>query len=64
MNKLISVALLVAGVILVGVGLSAYNSASSDVSRFFTGAPTDKALWFLIGGAILGIAGFVGIVKK
>jgi len=49
MNKSISVALLVAGVILIAFGLNAYHSAASGVSRFFTGAPTDKALWFLIG---------------
>lgn len=64
MNKGLSVALLVAGIILIGFGLNAYHSASSDVSRFFTGAPTDKALWLLIGGFIAGIAGFVGLVRK
>jgi len=64
MNKGISVALLVAGVILLVFGLSAYHSASSDVSRFFTGAPTDKALWLLIGGVIASIAGLLGLARK
>ena len=64
MNKGISVALLVVGVILLAFGLNAYHSASSDVSRFFTGAPTDKALWLLIGGAVAGIAGFFGLARK
>ena len=64
MNKGISVALLVAGVILLAFGLSAYHSVSSDVSRFFTGAPTDKALWLLIGGLAAGIVGFLGLVRK
>ena len=64
MNKNISVALLVIGVILLVFGLSAYHSASSDVSRFFTGAPTDKALWLLVGGIIAGIVGFLGIARK
>ena len=63
MNKGMSVALLVAGVILLVFGLNAYHSASSDVSRFFTGAPTDKALWLLIGGAVAGIAGLFGLVR-
>jgi uncharacterized membrane protein len=64
MNKGISVALLVVGVILLVFGFNAYHSASSDVSRFFTGASTDKALWLLIGGVIAGIVGVLGLVKK
>jgi hypothetical protein len=63
-NKSVSVALLVLGIILVGSGLNAYHSASSEVSRFFTGAPTDKALWLLISGFVAGIAGFSGLVRK
>jgi len=49
---------------LIALGLNAYHSASSDVSRFFTGAPTDKALWLLIGGAIISIVGFSGLAQK
>ena len=64
MNKSISVALLVVGVILLILGLNAYHSTSSDVSRFFTGAPTDKALWLLIGGVVAGILGFLNLARK
>ena len=64
MNKGMSAALLVVGVILLVFGFNAYHSASSDVSRFFTGAPTDKALWLLIGGVVVGIVGLFGLVKK
>ena len=64
MNKGMSVALLVVGVILLVFGVNAYHSASSNVSRFFTGAPTDKALWFLIGGVVASIIGFLGLARK
>jgi uncharacterized membrane-anchored protein len=64
MNKSISVALLVVGVILLALGVNAYHSASSDVSRFFTGAPTDKALWLLIGGLVASIVGSLGLARK
>ncbi len=64
MDKSVSVVLLVVAIILIAFGLNAYHSASSDVSRFFTGAPTDKSLWLLIGGAIAGIVGFLGLVRK
>jgi len=50
MNKFLSLALLVGGVVLIIIGINATNSFSSDVSRFFNGSPTDKAIWMLIGG--------------
>ena len=57
MNKMIPLALLVGGVALLIIGINATNSFSSDVSRFFTGSPTDKAVWMLIGGIVATIAG-------
>jgi len=64
MNKSISVALLVVGIILLVFGYNAYHSNSSDVSRFFTGAATDKSLWLLTVGAAAGIVGFLGVFRK
>ena len=52
MNRIVSLALLIGGVVLVIFGVNATNSFSSDVSRFFTGSPTDKAIWMLIGGIV------------
>jgi len=63
MNKAISLALLVGGVILMIVGINATNSFSSDVSRFFTGSPTDKAVWMLIGGSIAAVIGLVSTLR-
>ena len=57
MNKLVSLALLVGGVVLIVFGIQATDSFSSDVSRFFTGSPTDKAIWMLIGGIVAAVAG-------
>lgn len=59
MNKAIGIALLVVGVILIAYGLNASDSVSSGVSRAFTGAPTNKTLWFLLGGAASAIVGAV-----
>ncbi|MGQ0523646.1 MAG: DUF3185 family protein [Betaproteobacteria bacterium] len=64
MNKSISLALLATGIVLVIFGVSAMNSASSDISRFFTGAPTDKAMWLLIGGIVATIVGVVGLLPR
>ena len=57
MNKIASIALLIGGVVLMIIGINATNSFGSDVSRFFTGSPTDKAVWMLIGGIVAAIAG-------
>jgi len=59
MNKAIGLALLVAGIVLIMTGYNASQSFSSDVSRFFTGAATNKAMWMLVGGAAAAIAGCV-----
>jgi hypothetical protein len=50
MNKTVSLALLAGGVVLLILGINAMDSFGSDVSRFFTGSPTDKAVWMFIGG--------------
>lgn len=63
MNKIISLALLVGGVVLMIIGINAMNSFSSDVSRFFTGSPTDKAVWMLIGGIVAVVIGLVGTLR-
>jgi uncharacterized membrane protein YidH (DUF202 family) len=63
MNKAVSLALLAGGVVLMILGFSATDSFSSDVSRFFTGSPTDKAVWMLIGGIIAAVIGLVGTLR-
>ena len=63
MNKLIGLVLLVGGIVLVIYGVSASDSFTSDVSRFFTGSPTDKAIWMTIGGIAAIIIGLFGLLR-
>ncbi len=63
MNKQISLAILVVGIMLAIYGISASNSVSSDVSRAFTGSPTDRTMWLLGGGVVLGIIGGYGLSR-
>ena len=63
MNKMISLGLLIGGVVLVIFGIQAMNSFSSDISRFFTGSPTDKAVWMLIGGVVAASIGLMGTLR-
>ena len=63
MNKSISLALLVGGIILIIYGVAANDSTASGFSRFFTGNPTDKTMWLLIGGAVAAVAGLAGMMR-
>jgi len=62
MNKILSLALVAGGLVLIVIGVNATNSFSSDVSRFFTGSPTDKAVWMLIGGIVAAVAGLATLL--
>lgn len=61
MTKAISIALMVGGIVLLYFGGQAFNSVSSDVSRVFTGSPTNKAIMLIVGGVIATIAGLTGM---
>jgi hypothetical protein len=63
MNKAISLALLVAGIILIGYGITASNSFSSSVSRTVNGSPTNQTLWFLVGGGAAAVVGLAGVMR-
>jgi hypothetical protein len=64
MNKILSLALLAGGIVLIVLGVQATDSFSSDVSRFFTGSPTDKAIWMLIGGIVAALAGLTMTLRS
>lgn len=64
MNKIIALALLTGGIVLIVTGVNATNSFSSDISRFFTGSPTDKAVWMLIGGVVAALIGLVALLRS
>lgn len=55
----IGLGLLAVGVVLLIYGVSSAESFASDVSKFFTGSPTDKSVWLMIGGVGAIVAGAV-----
>jgi hypothetical protein len=48
---------LAVGITLVVWGVNSSQSVSSEISRFFTGAVTNKAIYLILGGAVAVIAG-------
>jgi uncharacterized membrane protein YidH (DUF202 family) len=63
MNKSMSLALLVGGIVLLVFGYNAAQSTSSAFSRIFTGSPSNKAIWMIVAGAIAAVLGLVGLSR-
>ncbi len=63
MNKILYVALLIGGIFLVVYGINASHSIGSDFSRLFTGSPTEKSIWLLIGGIAIAVVGAGGLIR-
>lgn len=63
MNKGLAFALLAVGIMLFIWGVSVSESVGSDVSRLFTGEPTDKAVWLLIAGVAVTLVGLFGVLR-
>ncbi len=63
MNRAVSLAILAGGILLTVYGVAASKSFTSDISRFFTGSPTDKAIWMLVGGVVATVIGLVGLFQ-
>ncbi len=66
--RILGIVLLVLGVALILVGLNAKDSVGDQVSEVFTGKYTDSTMWYLIGGAVAGVAGLaltvMGVNKR
>jgi hypothetical protein len=63
MIKPLLFAFLAGGILLLIFGINAYNSSSSDISRFFSGSATDKSIWMLVGGIVLTVLGLAGLLR-
>lgn len=63
MKRLLFLAVLVTGIVLLVFGFNASESFASEVSETFQGTPTDRSLWLIIGGALLTIVGLGGLVR-
>jgi hypothetical protein len=64
MNKAVSLVLLAGGIMLTIFSVSEMNSFTSDLSRMFTGAPSDRSIWMMVGGVVLVVLGLTGLVQS
>ena len=61
MQSVVGIALLVVGVVLILFGMQASASLGSRLSELFTGAPSDRMIWFPLVGVVAAILG-VGLL--
>ena len=64
MNRNLGIGLFLVGILLMVFGLLSADSLSSDISNFFTGTPTSKAIWLMVGGIILTIWGVASFTRS
>jgi hypothetical protein len=62
--SLSAIVLLAAGAALLIWGLSASDSLSSEASRLFQGAPSNKAMVLLLLGVLVGGFGLVKLLRR
>jgi hypothetical protein len=62
-NNIIGLMIFAVGIILLIFGFNASQSFSSDVSRFFSGNPTDRSMWLITGGAAAVILGLTLAIR-
>lgn len=63
-KRLIGIALLVVGVILLVMGFNATQAPVEELTESFTGRFSDETMVYLIGGAVAAVIGLVMLLKK
>ena len=58
-QRIIGIVVLVAGVVLLLVGLNASHSTADRVSDFWTGRFTQATTWYIIGGIAASVLGLL-----
>ena len=61
-QRILGVVLLVAGVILLIMGINASHSMADRVSDTFTGRFTESTTWYIIGGISVGVLGLLMVL--
>ncbi|WP_018872885.1 DUF3185 family protein [Thioalkalivibrio sp. ALJ16] len=58
-TRILGIALLVGGIILLLMGYDATESLGEELHREFLGSYTDETRWYLIGGGVMAAVGLV-----
>jgi LPXTG-motif cell wall-anchored protein len=61
MIRAIALGLVAGGIALTMYGVEASRSFGSEVSKVFTGNPTDRAMSLMVGGVVMIVVGAAGL---
>jgi hypothetical protein len=64
MNIPLALTLIVAGIVLLVIGLGSMDSIQNAFSRLFTGHLTDHTMWLVVGGSVCLIVGIFGCYRS
>jgi hypothetical protein len=64
MNKILGIALLVLGGVLIYFGINATDAPMEKLTESVTGKYSDETMYYLIGGGISAVVGLVMLLKK
>ena len=66
-TRIIGVLLLIGGVVLIIIGVTASHSLADNLSTLFRGRLTQNTLWYIIGGAVAAVVGLlltIGVIGR
>jgi len=63
MNNILGLAIFALGIVLLIFGFNESHSFASNVSRSFTGNPTDRSMWLIAGGAAAAMLGLILAIR-
>ncbi len=67
MTKILGVVLLVAGIVLIIIGINSSRSLADNLSTMFRGRLTEHTLWYIFGGiasAVIGLFLMIGVLGR
>ncbi|MEE2025684.1 MULTISPECIES: DUF3185 family protein [Alkalimonas] len=64
MQRIIGVAALIAGAILLYFAYTEYNSTASQITEVITGNPTDNTVLYLVAGTVAAVIGLGLLLRK
>jgi hypothetical protein len=64
MHRAVGLAFVAVAVLLIILGINASQGLTSRFSETFSGTPSNRALWLLIGGAASGVVGLILTFKS
>lgn len=59
MNNIVGLTIFAVGIVLLIFGVNESQSFASEISRVFSGNPSDHSMWMIGGGGLAVVAGLV-----